>query len=159
MKKAMAIVLIAILTVTFRMATAQKNELTKELIGWIIVENVDEVKKLIAAGGDLNEKFNWGASKNITVLHLAVLSGYSDKADVLKVLIDAGSDVNVKVEGSTTLLHLAAQHGDLKGVKTELLIAKGLDVNAIVTRMDLEGTTPLHIAAAKGNIQVAGVLI
>ncbi len=161
MKKSLLIIPMVLLVVTFSMANAQKNNLTKEMIGWITIDNVDEVKKLIAAGADLNEKFDFGASKDITILHLAVISGYSGTADVLRLLIDAGADVNVKYEdgGNATLLHIVAHYGDIKGAKTELLIAKGLDVNAKIQGFMEKGKTPLHFAADKGNIKVAEVLI
>ena len=86
------------------------------------------------------------------------MGGYSDKADILKVVIDAGTDINVKFQGMT-LLHVAAMYGDPSGAKTELLIAKDLDVNAKIIGRNLEGTTPLHLAAGKGNIKVPEVLI
>jgi ankyrin repeat protein len=150
MKKAMAIVLLAFLVVTFLMATAQKVE---DFIFPVFLGKIDEVKRLIKAGVDVNEKFSWGASRDITALVLAVNFG---RTEIYNILIDAGADVNIKTTGLMTLLHhVAISEGDYKDI-TELLIAKGLDVNAKTTVIDL---TPLHAAAGIGNINVAEVLI
>ncbi len=153
MKKAIAIVLLAMLVVTFLMATAQK---AKEFINPVLYGDIDEVKRLIKAGVDVNEKFNDGATHDITALVLAVLLG---RAEICKVLIDAGANVSIKSSRGMTLLHnVAIPGGDYKDV-AELLIAKGLDVNAKIKYGESKDATPLHVAAGKGNIKVAEVLI
>lgn len=154
MKKSIVILLLAILVVTFLMATAQK---ASEFFEPIFFSKIDEVKKLIEAGVDVNEKFNWGANRDITALVLAVMFA---KAEICKVLIDAGADVNIITTGHMTLLHhVAMSSGDYKDV-AELLIAKGLDVNAKTTKYgEAKDATPLHVAAGMGNINVAEVLI
>jgi len=156
MKKAIAIVLLAFLVVTFLAATVQKDEdLNKDLRGAILFGNIDEVKRLIKAGVDVSKKFNLGASRNITPLYFAVSLG---QADIGKLLIDAGADVNIKFEG-VNLLHVAALYGGNKAV-AELLIAKGLDVNQKCTASGkAKDITPLHAAAGKDKIEVAEVLI
>ncbi|MGB8951591.1 MAG: ankyrin repeat domain-containing protein [Candidatus Aminicenantales bacterium] len=89
----------------------------------------------------------------VTVLLFAVMGGYSPKADMLKVLIDAGADVNVKYEGSMTLLHVAALYGGDKSV-TELLIAKGANVNT----KTLWDETPLDLAMSKEHKELVDLL-
>jgi len=45
---------------------------------------------------------------------------------------------------------------------TELLIANGLDVNAKINSMapsEIQGSTPLHLAAGSGKVEVVEVLI
>lgn len=153
MKKAIAIVFLAFLVVTCLMGTAQK---AKEYILPILGGKIDEVKRLIKAGVDVNEKFNWGATHDITALVFAVMLG---RAEICKVLIDANADVSIKSSGGMTLLHQAAiSSGDYKDV-AELLIAKGLDVNAKMKYGETKDATPLHAAAGKGSIKVAEVLI
>ena len=155
MKKAMAIGLLAILVVAFLMATTQK---AKDFYWPILKDNIDEVKRLIKDGVNVNEKFDLGRSRGLTALICAVRGG---NADIGQLLIDAGADVNVTSEG-LTLLHIAAlcfYDNEAKAV-TELLIAKGLDVNAKAKgSRENEGSTPLHGAAGKGHIAMAEVLI
>lgn len=153
MKKAIATVLLAMLVVTFLMATAQK---AKEYIMPILGGKIDEVKRLIKVGVDVNEKFNWGATHDITALVFAVMLG---RTEICKVLIDAGADISIESARGMTLLHQAAfSSGDFKDV-AEFLIAKGLDVNAKMKYGEAKDATPLHAAAGKGAIKVAEVLI
>jgi ankyrin repeat protein len=153
MIKVMATMLLAFLVVT---ATAQEiEELDKKLRSSIILDQSDEVKNIINAGVDVNKRFDFGASRNITPLYLAVLLG---NADVAKILIDSGADANIDFEG-VNLLHVAALYGGNKAV-TELLIVNGLDVNARCTKSGTtKDITPLLTAAAKGNIEVTETLI
>ena len=65
----------------------------------------------------------------------------------------AGSDLNAKASNGTPLL-LAATFGHKE--IAELLIAKGVDVNAVG---GLLGWTPLHWAASEGRKEVAELLI
>jgi ankyrin repeat protein len=153
MKKAMAIVFMAILLVSFLMATAQK---AKEFWRPIFEDNIDEVKRLIKDGVDVNEKYDWAVWRDITALYSAVMWG---RAEICNILIDAGADVNVIYTGGYTILHVAARYGGDKAI-TELLIANGADVNAKCTALGADkDVTPLHAAAAKGTVAVAEVLI
>jgi len=74
--------------------------------------------------------------------------------EVVKELLDSGSNVNVKSSSGLTPLHFAAGAGHKE--VAELLIANSADVNAT----DLgEGRTPLHQAAEWGHIEVVELLI
>ena len=154
MKKAISILFLAILAVTLLSATRPK---AKEFIPLIMGGDIDDIKKLIDAGADVNDKFDFGATRDITALVFAVILG---QAEICRVLIDAGADVNIISSGGMTLLHqVALSSGDYKET-AELLIAKGLDVNAKHTSFgETKDATPLHVAAGKGNVSIAELLI
>lgn len=160
MKRAMAIVFLAILVVTFLTAAAQElEEQNIKLNGAIVMGNIDEVKRLVKAGVDINKKFDIGENRGFSAL---ILAAYFGRAEIGKVLIDAGADINEKTSDGLTLLHCVAQSPSGNKAVTELLIAKGLDVNAKYTSkgsVESQGATPLHSAVAKGNLEVAEVLI
>ena len=75
---------------------------TVATLGWI-----DETRKLIESGADLNVKDEEGW----TPLMDAVLYG---QEDVLKVLIEAGADINIKNNDGEDALQLAGKYGDWK---------------------------------------------
>jgi hypothetical protein len=95
-------------------------------------------------------------------LHFALAFGYRDAA---KFLLDHGNRVDFRdpADGRTPL-HTAIQPGIMNGGCShadafsdivEMIIAKGADVNA----KDREGKTPLHEAAAGGNLEIIAQLI
>ncbi len=101
------------------------------------IGDINEVKRLIAEGIDVNQKDFGGR----TPLHLTARYGYPAVAEHL---IANGADVDAKDNGGRTPLIEAAAHGDAAVV--ELLIAKGADVNA----KDQDGLTPLQRAVRMG---------
>ena len=64
--------------------------------------------------------------------------------EVAELLIDNGADVNAKTRTGRTPLH----NGDTKGI-VELLIAKGANVNALILSGSHQGKTPLDTADNK----------
>jgi hypothetical protein len=72
--------------------------------------------------------------------------------EAVKKHLAAGTDVNVKIEGGGTPLHLAALYRHKKIV--ELLIAEGADVDA-----KSKGRTPLFFAATHGHKEIVELLI
>jgi ankyrin repeat protein len=160
MKKAMAMVLMAILAMTFLAAASQElEEMNIKLNGAITFGKLDEAKRLVKAGVDVNKKFDIGENRGFTPLILAAFFG---EAEIAKVLIDAGADINEKTSAGLTILHCVAMSPAGNKAVAELLIAKGLDVNAKYTTKrstESQGGTPLHAAVAKDNIEVAEVLI
>ena len=88
-----------------------------------------------------------------TVLHCLV--SYC-KLAVLKTLVAAGADVNLRNSvGATPLHHASNLVCDQQFEYVEVLIDAGADVNAV----DIRGSTPLHLAAAQGSVAVVRVLI
>ncbi len=144
------------MVVTFLTALSQENEeIGKKWTSAILFGKIDEVNQLIQAGVDLNVRFDLGASRDITPLYFAVLMG---SHEIAKLLIDAGADVDINFTG-LNLLHISGLYAGNKAV-TELLIAHGLDVNAMsMASGETKGATPLHVAAGKGNIEATEVLI
>jgi len=69
---------------------------------------------------------------------------WSNQADVLKVLLDHGADVNAADRWGWSLLHYAAYDGDM----TKMLLDKGANPNIVEREM---GRTPLHWAAFRGR--------
>ena len=108
---------------------------------------IAEVKRLIAAGADVNAKL---ADDGRTLLHEASADGH---AEVVKVLLDAGADVNAKLaDDESTPLHVASWQGSAEVVK--ILLAAGADVNA----KNKYGQTPLSVASYFGRAEVVKIL-
>ncbi len=70
-------------------------------------------------------------------LHVAC---YDGKLDVLRFLIDRGSDINSPNEEGFIPLHLASRYGHVEAAR--LLLDRGSDVNA----REANHWTPLHYA-------------
>jgi len=71
-------------------------------------------------------------------------TAWSNQADVLKVFLDYGADVNAADRWGWSLLHYAAYDGDM----TKMLLDKGANPNIVEREM---GRTPLHWAAFRGR--------
>jgi hypothetical protein len=108
---------------------------------------VEEVKKLIDAGADVNANLN---NSGNTPLFLAVRRGNVALAEYL---ISAGADVNAKNKHGSSPLHWAVD-SDIVAI-VELLISAGADVNA----KNKHGLPPLHWAAHEDNIAIVELLI
>jgi ankyrin repeat protein len=71
-------------------------------------------------------------------------------------LLEAGANVDLGMHDGTTPLHYAALHSsDI----LERLLQKGANVNVTTTSADLEGATPLHIAAEFGQLKWVRLLL
>ena len=142
--------------------------------------DIDEVRKLIAAGGDVNAAeadgttpLLWaahqaspelvalllkaGANPNTAnsfgVTPLLEASRYGDAATIAA-LLDGGADIATAVREGETPLMAAARAGSVAAA--ELLIEHGADVNAVES---LDEQTALMWAAAEGHVDVVGLLL
>ena len=113
--------------------------------------NVPAVRALLKSGVDIDEEVLEG---DFTALQTAVAW---QSPEVVKLLIDAGADVNkwdkLDVDVSMPALHLAAEKGN--AMITMLLIKAGAEVNLA----DMEGKTPLWFAVAEHNMQMVSMLV
>lgn len=100
--------------------------------------DIDEIKKLIALGANVNHE-NY---KHRTPL-------FNANFDKAKILIESGANVNHLDEGCASPLFFS----DLKTSK--LLIENG----ALVDQSDMEGDTPLSVAASYKDIEKGKFLI
>lgn len=82
-----------------------------------------------------------------------ILAAQNGHTCVMKILIEAGADVNAPDYEGMTPLHQAAQHGHVRAV--ELLIEKNADINA----RDTHSWTPLHKACLYGHAAVIKALL
>jgi ankyrin repeat protein len=71
-----------------------------------------------------------------------ILTAFSSKAEIMRLLLELGADVTAKDEAQSTPLHMASSSGipDL----VQVLIEHGADAN----RQDLSRRTPLHLASS-----------
>jgi ankyrin repeat protein len=80
-----------------------------------------------------------------TALHAAAQNGWSE---VVKVLIEEGSDLDARVGNGSSALHLAARHGHVDAAKALL------DANAPINSRDNWDRTPLHVAKTAAVMQL-----
>jgi ankyrin repeat protein len=141
------------------------------------LDSIEVVKKLIAKGIDVNARMSKNGMKdgqrnrlNRLGATAFLLGAKNTDLEVLKVLLDAGADINIPSADGTTALMVAAglamwyvgeDGGSLPGQEDEavevvkLCVERGADVNA-VNKM---GETPLHGAAFRGVNAIAEYLV
>ena len=101
--------------------------------------DMDEVKRLVEAGADVNAVSVYQA----TPLHWAV-QGSSVKPDILSYLVEHGADVNAKNTWGATPLHLTSSFGNVPATR------RLLELGADPTVRDDMNQTPVH--KAKGDV-------
>ena len=129
----------------------------------IIHRNIEMCELLIEGGADVNVTDGDGG----TPLHYATKRGHTVQlptaiiqvliavdTEIVKLLINAGADVNKEDDGYTAL-HFATDMGHTEIVK--LLINAGADVN--IKDGPAYGRTPLHYATYKGYTEIVQLLI
>ncbi len=109
--------------------------------------HVEAVKVLLENGADVNLK---PPSRFQNTAVDAAVAG--DAADVVRTLLAAGADPNVRSEANYTTLHKAAVHGNLEIVR--MLLDHGADPKAIRDG----GHTPIDDAREKGHDAVVKLL-
>lgn len=130
----------------------------------------ETVKLLIKAKADVNIRNNLGFTAFYWTLSKLLIRGKKtktsdkdvtsspviiDKNDItiMKLLIEAGSDVNFKRDDGKIPLHLAINIGNMEVL--ELLIDAGADVNE--KRGD--GKTPVHLATITGKLDILNLML
>jgi ankyrin repeat protein len=92
-----------------------------------------------------------------TALHLAAqksdIHSTHPKLTIVSMLVEAGSDINSRINGGFTSLHIAAEHGNEALVK--LLLDAGVNINTSPSREH----SALALAAGNGQKGVARLLI
>ena len=106
--------------------------------------HVEVVRLLLARGANLSDS-----------RAVCAAAGGGHGAEVLRLLIGNGGDVNEKGQGGRTPLHYAAAAGDLDTCK--ILLEAGAKPDTRDNAFDI-GRTPLWDAAASGNVDVAKLL-
>ena len=125
-------------------------------------ENIDTY--LISACEDASFDFNSKGKEGRTPLHLSAIHSYD--VSVIEALIEFGADVNARDDSGSTPLHWAT----IDGVRPEMMVYYDmndaihvsppdgylraridvlLDAGANVNARDIDGSTPLHYAAAR----------
>jgi len=92
----------------------------------VISNNIEAIKQHIASGSDLNQKDPFGGSSPL------ITAALFEKTDIVKLLIEAGADINFTNNDGSTALHTAAFFCRPEIVK--LLLANGSD-KTIINKM------------------------
>ena len=109
--------------------------------------NIDEVKKYVKNGGNVNLKLMDDYS-------LLMISVENHRYGVARYLLESGADPNARNIRGETPLHKAVESGDLKGVS--LLLKYNADPEA---GGDTRSLSPLSLAISRGDLSVVKRLI
>ncbi|CAH8662286.1 unnamed protein product [Schistosoma rodhaini] len=97
------------------------------------------------------------AKDGLTPLHLAV---QEDKVSVAEYLLSSGASINTKtLKAGFTPLHSSAYRGQLASVRLLLSCVPEHELQQVINSRTHMGSTPLHLAAQQGHLQVALKLI
>lgn len=128
------------------------SKLNKSLAEAVVNNNIDEIKKVLALGAEINNTS--GADYGYTPLAFAC---YRKNITIAKLLIDAGADVNKLGSNGETPLKMACDAYDAPPIDdiVELLLKHGADPDLF--NKDSDG--PLHYAAMYKQLGAVKLLV
>jgi len=126
---------------------SNKKKLEKAAISCTIMAYFDTLKFLLQLGTDPNVIWQCGGK---TLLHLAA-ENHLDR--IMKLVLEAGANTEIRNNASETPLFQAALSGDEKMIK--ILLQAGANAN-VVSLMD--SATPLDSAVQSGNLNAVSLL-
>ena len=106
---------------------------TEDFFELIEKNKIDEVKKAIRNGFEINTRNKFGSS----VVHIAVCENLGE---MVKLLIDTGVSLNMQTKDGLTSLHYAAEYSKVE--LAELMLKNGADLSI----QDKYGNQPLWTA-------------
>jgi len=107
---------------------------------------------LLNCGYDVNAVVEVPENQQVkyTLFHRASFGG---QTEVVRILFNRRSDINIRTAKSHTALHLAAESGSVDIIK--LLLDEGMSVNLTNTN----GNSPLHFSALLGKLEATKTLV
>jgi len=121
-----------------------------QALAWVVLGEPKQLQAQIAAGANPNKSFD-DVLDSMSLLYAAV--GLSRNIGVVRCLVDAGANPNLKWENGATPIFEALT--DKKQDFLKLLIDKGADVNAKMSN----GQTPLIMASANDSRRCVDILL
>ena len=121
-----------------------------QALAWVVLGEPKQLQVQLAAGVNPDQSFD-DVLDGINLLYAAV--ALSSNLDVVKCILNAGANPNVKWENHATPIFEALADSQVECLK--VLISKGADVNAKMSN----GQTPLILAAAKNSRHCVAVLL
>ncbi|GAH00555.1 unnamed protein product, partial [marine sediment metagenome] len=122
--------------------------------------DLDQVKKLVNSGTDVNKRNNWGRA----ALHLVAQGNLvavgerpiptDELTYIAEFLIAHGANVNARDHFGYTPLCVAAEANNYKVAK--VLISHRAETSATIDRFAI---TPLHTSAGNGDFQLSKLLV
>jgi ankyrin repeat protein len=112
-----------VLLLVLAFITLTGNLSAGELYDKVEANDIEAVKKLLAAGADINEKVEVAGAGTMTPLLIAVVYHYEEMA---KMLISEGADINAKTATGQTPLMFACYNSEEIAM---LLVSKGAEIN------------------------------
>ncbi|CAH8870047.1 unnamed protein product [Trichobilharzia szidati] len=114
-----------------------------------------EIVKLLVE--EYKAQVDCAAKDGLTPLHLAV---QEDKVNVSEYLLNSGASTDTKtLEAGFTPLHSAAYRGQLASLRLLLTRISEKELPQVINSRTHLGSTPLHLAAQQGHLQIALKLI
>jgi hypothetical protein len=140
------IIALLVLFSNLNVANSQQQRGTQNIHQAIINGEIDQVKKLLSSGVDINFKNRMGR----TPLHTAMLL---DKWEIVDFLLSKDPDLNAQENQGRTPLFIAVEKEQMKYV--EMFLAKKVDVNAV----SRGGQNALTMSRSKGNKDMTDLLL
>jgi ankyrin repeat protein len=124
------------------------SQMSKSVAVAVGKDNVPQLKVLIKDDFAIDAPLD---PSGMTAIHFAAMLG---GAHSLLYLIQQGADITIRTQEGFTAFDLAVKHGQIQTAK---LLARYDGVNINVKTLD--GSTHIHQACAKGDVQMVGFLL